>query len=52
MTVHNHGTEEGRGLNCGELRLPDGSLKGECLINPAVQFNASMKAYLKEKNDG
>ena len=31
MTIHNHGPEEGAGLACNELRLPDGSLKGACL---------------------
>ena len=29
MSVHNHGTEEGDGLACREVRI-DGSLKGEC----------------------
>lgn len=32
MAVHNHGPEDGEGLNCNELRLPDGSLRGACLI--------------------
>lgn len=32
MAVHNHGSEEGEGLECPELRLPDGSLKGRCLM--------------------
>jgi hypothetical protein len=31
--IHNHGTEEGEGLACPELRLPDGSRKGVCVIN-------------------
>jgi len=30
--VHNHGPAEGRGLDCGEVRLPDGTLRGRCLI--------------------
>jgi hypothetical protein len=29
--VHNHGPSEGRGLDCGERRMPDGSLRGHCL---------------------
>jgi len=29
--VHNHGPEEGPGLLCRERRMPDGSLRGECL---------------------
>jgi hypothetical protein len=33
MTVHNHGSEEGEGLACPELRLPSGELKGRCLMN-------------------
>lgn len=32
MVIHNHGSEEGEGLACNELRLPDGSLKGKCLM--------------------
>jgi len=32
MTVHNHGPEEGAGLSCNEIRLPDGRLKGACLM--------------------
>ena len=31
MTVHNHGTEEGKGLSCRE-RIVNGELKGECMI--------------------
>ena len=30
MTVHNHGTEEGKGLSCRE-RIVNGELKGECM---------------------
>jgi hypothetical protein len=33
MAVHNHGAEEGAGLACNELRLPDGSLRGACLMD-------------------
>lgn len=29
--VHNHGPAEGRGLDCPERRLPDGTLRGACL---------------------
>lgn len=29
--VHNHGTEEGKGLLCPERRLEDGALRGQCL---------------------
>lgn len=28
--IHNHGTEEGAGLLCREVRLSDGSLRGVC----------------------
>lgn len=31
MAVHNHGPAEGRGLDCGERRMPDGTLRGWCL---------------------
>lgn len=34
MAVHNHGPEEGRGLSCNELLLPDGSRRGACIITP------------------
>lgn len=30
--IHNHGSEEGEGLACNELRLPDGSRRGKCLM--------------------
>lgn len=30
--VHNHGTEEGDGLGCREIRLTDGRLIGSCLL--------------------
>ena len=33
MPVHNHGTEEGKGLACRET-LVNGKLKGECLRQP------------------
>jgi hypothetical protein len=36
VTVHNHGTEEGEGLACPELRLPSGRLKGKCLLQEDV----------------
>jgi len=29
--VHNHGPEEGEGLDCPETQRLDGSLKGACL---------------------
>jgi len=29
--VHNHAPEEGPGLLCRERRMPDGSLRGECM---------------------
>jgi hypothetical protein len=32
MTVHNHGTEEGKGLACRE-RMVNGTLKGECMTD-------------------
>lgn len=30
--VHNHGPEEGAGLACNELRLPNDALMGACMI--------------------
>lgn len=65
MAVHNHGAEEGAGLACNELRLPDGSLRGACIVtlydlalvaehNAAVQFMinqyARFEIYLTEKD--
>jgi len=48
VTVHNHGTEEGAGLSCNELRLPDGSLRGSCVITPhEVVLIAEYKAEIK-----
>lgn len=32
MSVHNHGTEDGPGLACNEVRLADGNRIGTCLI--------------------
>ena len=32
MTVHNHGTEEGKGLACRES-VVNGELKGECMTD-------------------
>ncbi|WPJ30593.1 hypothetical protein [Streptomyces phage Psst1] len=36
MPVHNHGPEEGAGLSCNEFRLPDGSLRGACLMSDDI----------------
>ena len=33
MSVHNHGPDQGKGLDCGERRLADGTLRGHCLEN-------------------
>jgi len=30
--IHNHGSEEGPGLACNELLLPDGSIRGACIV--------------------
>lgn len=37
MKVHNHGPEEGRGIDCGEPRLTDGSFIGWCQILPIIR---------------
>ncbi|QAY70006.1 hypothetical protein [Xylanimonas protaetiae] len=29
--VHNHGPEDAAGLACHELRMPDGTLRGQCM---------------------
>jgi hypothetical protein len=34
--MHNHGSEEGEGLACPELRLPSGQRKGKCLLQEDV----------------
>lgn len=36
--MHNHGPEEGPGLACNEVKLPDGTTKGSCL--PLDELNA------------
>ena len=36
--MHNHGPEEGPGLGCNEVKLPDGTVKGACL--PPDELNA------------
>lgn len=42
--VHNHGAEEGAGLACNELRQPDGSLKGQCLVKEEETSQAQPEA--------
>ena len=32
MTAHNHAPWEGEGLGCPELRLPNGDVKGKCIV--------------------
>lgn len=34
--IHNHGSEEGEGLACPELRLPSGQRRGKCLLEEDV----------------
>ena len=49
MPVHNHGTEEGKGLACRELMV-NGELKGECLRQPGdlrTRIAAALKDGLK-----
>lgn len=52
MTVHIHGPEEGAGLSCNEIRLPDGSLIGACQIERPrrpLQFDEYDRyVYLRE----
>lgn len=38
--VHNHGPAEGRGLDCGERRLPNGLLRGWCLASESTVSSA------------
>ena len=33
--MHNHGTEEGPGLSCPEIKMDDGVIRGACLIMDA-----------------
>lgn len=37
INVHNHGPNEGRGVDCGEPRLADGSFIGWCQILPVIR---------------
>jgi len=48
MPVHNHGFEEGAGLSCNELRLPDGSIKGRCLMENVVVVSADLSRRVAE----
>lgn len=48
--VHNHGTEDGPGLACEEIRLPDNSLRGACIITPVEKMSVILEkqAWLKK----
>lgn len=53
MDVHNHGAEEGAGLACNELRLPDGSLLGACQatlydLMIVAEYQASVKFMIDQ----
>lgn len=37
INAHNHGPNEGRGVDCGEPRLADGSPIGWCQILPIIR---------------
>lgn len=37
MNVHTHGPDEGRGIDCGEIRLADGSPLGWCQLLPVIR---------------
>jgi hypothetical protein len=37
--VHNHGSEEGEGLDCRETTTLEGSLKGACMTEAVLKFN-------------
>jgi hypothetical protein len=43
MPVHNHGTEEGKGLACRE-RMVNGELKGECMSDSLRDRIAAVQA--------
>ena len=44
MNVHTHGPDEGRGLDCGEIRLADGSPLGWCQLLPVIR-KAKVEAW-------
>lgn len=46
MPVHNHGSEDGPGLRCNEVKLPDGTLRGVCLLTPE-----DLESFAKAKAD-
>jgi hypothetical protein len=52
VVVHNHGAEEGRGLACNESRLPDGSLRGACMMDSSDLFRqfAGCKVDVTDEN--
>jgi hypothetical protein len=50
VTVHNHGTEEGRGLSCRESMV-NGELKGECMSD-SLRDRIAKAIYLEANNWG
>lgn len=57
MTVHNHGPEEGSGLNCREFTQTNGKLMGDCLAHEEVElvlprFMVEHIGWLLEINHG
>lgn len=43
--IHNHGSEEGPGLSCNELRLPNGTRIGSCLVPADLTLELYEKIY-------
>lgn len=48
--IHNHGPEEGAGLSCNELRLPDGSIRGACLMHIRAYAKVDDGTAMEEKD--
>lgn len=46
MIVHNHGTEDGPGLSCPEIRLPDGSLQGACMSKKWKMVQGNIPVFI------
>lgn len=52
MVVHNHGAEEGPGLSCNQIRLPNGQFKGACVVKkqpPKIQAPVKMNGKIVGK---
>lgn len=45
VNMHTHGPDEGRGLDCGETLLADGSKIGWCRLTPVLSIGWEQGAF-------